>query len=76
MPRSVASSPAASESKHRKIRCVSRESSRSWRSVRAVPIDATTGFRSACRSAMTSVLPSTTIARSSFVIAGLARCNP
>ena len=44
IPRSVASSPAASESKQRKSRCVSRLSSRSWCSVSAVPIEATTGI--------------------------------
>ena len=45
IPRSVASSPAASASKQRKSRCVSRSSSRSWCSVSAVPIDATTGSK-------------------------------
>ena len=49
--------------------------------LRAVPIEATTGSNPACRSAITSVLPSTTTARSGFArIAGLrdearARCS-
>ena len=55
---------------------MSRPSSRSWCSVSAVPIDATTGSTAACLSAITSVLPSTTIARSCFAIAGLARWRP
>ncbi len=72
IPRSVASCPAASASKQRKSRFVSRASSRSCRSVSAVPIEATTGWKPACRSASTSVFPSTTTARSSFAIA----CRP
>ena len=64
IPRSVASSPAASASKQRKMRRVSRCSSLSCRSVSAVPIEATTGSKPAWRSAITSVFPSTTTARS------------
>ena len=76
MPRSVASSPAESASKQRNTRVVSRDSSDSCRSVSAVPIDATTGSSFACRNAITSVFPSTTIARSCFAIAPRARSNP
>ena len=76
MPRSVASAPAASESKQRNSRFVSRVSSRSCRSVSAVPIDATTGRKPAWRSAITSVFPSTTTARSSFAIGWRALSSP
>ena len=55
---------------------VSRPSSFSCRSVRAVPIDATTGPSPACRSAITSVFPSTTSALSSFAIAARERSSP
>ena len=51
-------------------------SSLSCRSVSAVPIDATTGSSPAWRSASTSVLPSTTTARSCFAIAVRARSRP
>ena len=46
------------------------------RSVSAVPIDATTGSKPAWRSAITSVLPSTTTARSCFAIGCRARVEP
>ena len=68
--------PAASASKQRYRRFVSRPSSRRCCSVSAVPIEATTGSNPACRSAITSVLPSTTTARSCFAIAGRARWRP
>ena len=76
MPRSVASWPAASASKQRKSRFVSRFSSFSCRSVSAVPIDATTGSKPAWRSASTSVFPSTTTARSCFAICMRALSSP
>ena len=76
IPRSVASWPAASASKQRKSRFVSRASSRSWASVSAVPIEATTGAKPACRNASTSVFPSTTTARSSRAIACRAVSSP
>ena len=51
-------------------------SSFSWRSVSAVPIDATTGSSPAWRSAITSVFPSTTTARSCFAIAARGEVEP
>ena len=50
--------------------------SRSWASVSAVPIDATTGAKPACRNASTSVFPSTTTPRSSRAIACRAVSSP
>ena len=51
-------------------------SSRSCCSVSAVPIDATTGSKPACRSAITSVFPSTTHARSPRAIAARDLSSP